>query len=195
MKRLRYLACALQCLAWGCRHEPRLVVVPGPCCSLCSLRPAIPATRRRSRMKISRKLLIPVIALATSAVTPAAALATTSSPAITSRAAVPARTASPDSSALQLRTAAADVAAGFRMPRSAAADMAVTSVPAGPSPEIVPDGTVPADAAASEFTDCAAEKYDGFCLWQNTGYKGDFWYFTANGWLLPQQLALRRWPH
>ena len=59
--------------------------------------------------------------------------------------------------------------------------MAGTSVPDGSAPEIVPDGTVPPDAVASEFTDCAAEKYDGFCLWQNTGYEGDFWYFTSHG--------------
>jgi hypothetical protein len=135
-------------------------------------------------MKISRKLLIPVITIAVSAVTPAAAFATTGSPAVTSRSAIPARTASLGSSTLQLRKAAAEVVAGFRMPRSVAgaghtADTADASVPDGPSPEIVPDGTVPSDAAASEFTDCAAEKYDGLCLWQNTGYGGDFWYYSS----------------
>lgn len=135
-------------------------------------------------MKITRKLLIPVIAIAVSAVTPAAAFATTSSPAVTSRSATPAQTASLGSSTLQLRKAAAEVVAGFRMPRSAAAavrpaDVAGTSVPDGASPEIVPIGTVPPDAAASEFSDCAAEPRDGYCEWQNVGYEGDFWWYDA----------------
>jgi hypothetical protein len=127
-------------------------------------------------MKVSRSFLIPVVAIAVSVVTPASALAAT---------AIPARTVSLDSSTLQLRRAAADVVAGFRMPRSAAAavhpaDTAGTSVPNGPSPEIVPDGTVPPDAAGSEFTDCAAEPHDGLCLWENAGYKGNFWYYDSN---------------
>lgn len=138
-------------------------------------------------MKISRKVLIPVIAIAASAVMPAAALADTSSPAATSRSAIPARTASLESSALQLRTAAADVVAGFRMPRSAAAadhtaHVAGASVPGGPSPEIVPSGTIPPDAAATEFSYCAAEPNNGLCLWQNTGYEGAFWYYDQRGY-------------
>lgn len=138
-------------------------------------------------MKISRKLLIPVIAIAASAVTPAAAFAATSSPAVIYRSAVPAQTASLDSSALQLRTAAADLVAGFRMPRSVAAavhpaDTPNTSVPDGASPEIVPIGTIPPDAAASEFSYCAAEPRDGLCLWQNVGYEGDYWYYNQRGY-------------
>jgi len=138
-------------------------------------------------MKISRKLLIPVIAIAASAVTPAAALAATSSPAATSRSAITAQTVSLGSSALQLRTAAASLVAEFRMPRSATtadhlADTADASVPNGPAPEIVPDGTIPPDAAASEFTDCAAQPHDGLCLWQNVGYEGNFWYYDQKGY-------------
>jgi len=138
-------------------------------------------------VKVSRTFLVPVIAIAISAVAPAAALAATSSPAATSRLTTPARTVSPNSSALQLRSAAADLVAGFRSPRSAAAadQLAAVSdaaVPTGPAPEIVPDGTIPPDAVGTEFSDCAAEPNNGLCLWQNVGYEGNFWWYSQKGY-------------
>jgi hypothetical protein len=138
-------------------------------------------------MKLSRTFLVTVIAVTVSAATPAAALAATSSPAAPVRSAIPARTVSLNSSALQMRSAAANVVTGFRMPRTAAAAdhlaaMADASVPAGPSPEIVPDGTIPPDAVGSEFYLCGSEPHDGLCLWQNVGYEGSFWYYDQKGY-------------
>jgi hypothetical protein len=136
-------------------------------------------------MKISRKLLIPVVTIVTSAVTPAAALAATSSPIVTFRPGTPAQTVSLGSTTQQLQRAAAEVVTGFQMPSAASGHLAgtsETSVPGGASPEIVPIGTIPSDAVGSEFSNCVSEPHDGLCMWQNVGYKGDFWYYDQKGY-------------
>lgn len=141
-------------------------------------------------MKVSRKLCIPVIALAMSVTGSAAALAATSSPGAASARVSSVRTTSVGSAAWSMRRAAAAVVAGFRMPRSTASagqSAARSGRTKGlPQPKLVSPGAVLGgshqdNAPANTFGRCVGEPRDGLCLWQNTGYSGDMWYYDSHG--------------